>query len=489
MLLHIILLAALVAAAARAQSSAFSCPDDKVLCPDDKPGDEHYTRKCLNDWERNRTYVLATDAPIATKLALSSEAKDALRDLVAHFDKVGARVRELNSNPSPSSVVQVTRVGNVDNEKANLCSVERSLSRYGWGLVKKQVVTEIADPLPERTVNAMRTYFDVLNKSATAINSNLRQNWPNAQTYALFGYKDAVESCKLRHVVAWRVNGTWGINTGITNDRPSRSLPERQRSYIVEILRSGKNGMPEPVPITMPKWPTQDKWIRSATTLLAVWGGIPEASLFRSTLERREVPAVAAALQMGRDARDQVEASTTISGIAILVFPLAFAALPVAAIADVGPLSGLMYTIATDFLSVLPLAIKGFELIHFARTSHVASRTWVYAGAVDDELACAETWYADCMANQRVVIIGRAFVITAAFATVFGVVLELIFYLRLQTSKKATTKNMSYNLEVGAPQLWQYSTCKECECGGSGDSEESGSGWFCTMWGRCKDRF
>lgn len=86
-----------------------------------------------------------------------------------------------------------------------------------------------------------------------------------------------------------------------------------------------------------------------------------------------------------------VEDSLTASNIAILMLPVALALVPLGLFQDASLLVTLFFALATDVISVLPAAIKGFELIIYGTRS-----SYLYGGRTATDLAVAETWAAVC---------------------------------------------------------------------------------------------
>lgn len=106
-----------------------------------------------------------------------------------------------------------------------------------------------------------------------------------------------------------------------------------------------------------------------ATATLATWGGKPTWSHFDPSAFWLN-PALELASHRGEHQKDLVEDSETASNLAILMLLTALALVPHRLFQDVSLLLTLLYTVATDIISVLPVATKGFELILYASNEH-----------------------------------------------------------------------------------------------------------------------
>lgn len=407
-----------------------------TACNDDLPPQpENFTRICLEPWERNRSYAISTRSEIGRLLSTSASAVSALQTILSHFDRTGKLTQSLYANPAPSFYFPKQRACTLAPAQSSVDIVTKKLSRYGYGRLNTTCTTEHSLRLRPEEVRAIHTYSDAIAAIARpAARRLLNKDWPNAQPYDTFRYRDSVETCTLNHLVAYRTRGVWGLNTGFTNIAPTLSVNDRGRRYLLEILHIHNNAI-TPLRVTLPRRPPATGWLLDAATVLEEWGGRPESSMFRTPASVRDNAAMTAARQCGRDAREQVEDATTASSVAIMSIPLIFATVPIAALADVAPAATALYAIATDVVTALPLMIKGFELMRFAQLEHTASRTWVYGGTTLDDIAVAETWHAECSAESRILVKGRIFVSVALVGMMLGCALEIVFLLKLRRSK------------------------------------------------------
>lgn len=203
------------------------------------------------------------------------------------------------------------------------------------------------------------------------------------------------------------------------------------------------------------------------------WGGIPATSLFTGLFGTGNNPAIQTALLQDSATLEQIEDATTVSGIAILVIPVLLTMVPIALFADIDTSATLVYTLVTDILTVMPLAVKGIELLQYSTQRHEASRNWIYASELLDEEspAAIEMWHARCGANSWIARIGAIFVASATVFMIAGIVLEFVAKWHVEKRKEQVKKSkdpeggLFKNSTHKRNSLWKKrSECGECEC-------------------------
>ena len=222
--------------------------------------------------------------------------------------------------------------------------------------------------------------------------------------------------------------------------------------------------------------PMISEWEDKSTTTMNTWGGIPATSLFTGLFGTGNNPAIQAAIEEDSATQEQIEDATTVSGIAILVTPIALTMVPIALFADIDTSATLAYTLVTDILTVMPLAVKGIELLQYAAKKHEASRNWIYASKLlDDSPVAIEMWHARCRAKAGVGRVGAIFLASSIVFMTAGIVLE--FVAKKHVEKRKEKLNKTKDLEGGFRKagkdtmhnrnaMWKSATvCRECECG------------------------
>lgn len=142
------------------------------------------------------------------------------------------------------------------------------------------------------------------------------------------------------------------------------------------------------------------------TTTESSWGTTPSASILLAVWRPDDTPAVKAAIESSSKCLEVAEDSLSAANMFIKMLSLGLALIPVAVFADVGHILTLVYTLATDTISCLPLLIKGIELVHLSDAKHTAIRTRVYGmDAGPDDKAVAELYVAKCSSRNHLYII------------------------------------------------------------------------------------
>ncbi len=450
-------------------TAAFASRDCKL--EQNFPAGEQFQRLCLPEWAANRSYSDSITAPIATALNKQPGAVDALSQILDHVKREHKRVYDAWRAPKKQFVISSEDPCNIKTNSP-VESVQNQLSWYGLGLLNNTCTTELKTPIKDTPIDAMKHYLRSIDKVTVPVSRKAGYaRWKKPSSFNLFPYKSSADTCTVHHYAAFRnLNGVWGINTGITNDLIHLYLEDWHRQYLVEILyvdKKKKKIRPVPMMLRMPPKvpyvkdaPLNTTW-RKSSTVIITWGGVPTSSLFTPLFNAANNPAVVAAIAKGEHTRQQVEDATTPAGLAILIAPLFFTAIPVAFIAEIETVGILVYTIATDVLTVLPLLIKGIELISYGAIKKEAVRTWVYGGLTSSEAAALETWYCSCEANDRVVILGRVFIVMAFVFMAVGVGLEIIAAKHMKKNKTIMDFLMPNRKREHA---WHEAVCVECEC-------------------------
>lgn len=99
--------------------------------------------------------------------------------------------------------------------------------------------------------------------------------------------------------------------------------------------------------------------------------------------------------------------------------------MPIALWEDVSVLATALYAIATDIVSVLPIAIKGVELVIYGSQRRYAFNAGMYYMNQIEHPSIAETWVAECEMKPFVRQKGIGLLAVAAISMVPGIVLEV----------------------------------------------------------------
>lgn len=287
--------------------------------------------------------------------------------------------------------------------------------------------------------------------------------------------------CKIRANIGFRINGRWAVAATVTNDRPSMFLADGDRKYLTEYLRLNPAGrvtvQPQFLDLNILPNYTRRYWgarpfIRNSTsvpmartpvsTLMSEFGGQAGITFFIDRPPEENLAFVAALASSGDLTRQALD-SRTLSNSAILVLPLFMAALPIGLFADVTDRVMLGYMVLTDFLSVLPLAIKGVELVLAGLRSYFSTRTRVWGDLQSNNSVVAATWSCRCESAMNLTGIGAAFIVVALATLVVGVVLEFVARAKVE-KMKAEAACVDAGGDVDE-YLWERKNpCSECLC-------------------------
>lgn len=260
---------------------------------------------------------------------------------------------------------------------------------------------------------------------------------------------NSYHECNIHRADAFRINGVWNFVAEITNVLSTENVPARSRYFYRELFQYNTQLNETRVqPVSIPK--CQDNALtkfQNGTAWLEVWGGTTNASMFlEGDVETN--PALRSVLDSldGKET-DIVMDSDTASNIAILLLPVTLALIPLSLFQDVGTLVTVFYVIATDVMSVLPVAIKGVELLILSSHTHYARSAFVY-GSAQSEILAVEMWVSECHLKRFVTTRGIILLCVALSATVIGLVLEFAIRHQVEKYKRINNSNLAKELEI-----------------------------------------
>lgn len=240
--------------------------------------------------------------------------------------------------------------------------------------------------------------------------------------------------CVLAKSLAYRVNGTWGLVSMFTNVSNDIAVRANERGYFSETVSLTENQEVVPFNFRMPtceKVTTEPEVkmnlmsFETGSAYNSSWEGKPTWSHF-GMREMSLNPALQTALLRGQHEKEIVGDSQTPSNLAILLLPAALALVPLGLFQDVSLAVTLLYTLATDVISVLPVAIKGIELIVYGSKVHTATVSYLYGAGNLNDLAAGETWVAKCRMKPNLKFEGIAILTTALATMIVGILLEFL---------------------------------------------------------------
>lgn len=266
-----------------------------------------------------------------------------------------------------------------------------------------------------------------------------------------------------------RKSGQFSIPITYTNDRHDASPPEYMRLDVGEEWSLSPAGR-----IRVLKEPTfrrgnSSYTIRDTTTTLSTWGGTREMGHF-FRVNTRKGPAMRHVLQKSNKVVQNVQDSIAISNVAILILPAVLTLLPISFMEYVSTRALLVNIVFTDIIPVLPLAVKGIELIDSGRKFHTGCTAYTIGTENRaSELAVVEIWCAKCAMYPKIMKKGVAFLASAIAVMILGIWIELTAYrlLRRRIEHLDIIQAKQQPVWWQRPAMRQYvrkrqPTCSEC---------------------------
>lgn len=144
------------------------------------------------------------------------------------------------------------------------------------------------------------------------------------------------------------------------------------------------------------------------------------------------------------------------------------ALVPLMLFAEVNNSMMLAYMVVTDFLAVLPWAIKGAELLVVGLSEYFSARTMVYGDLRSANTVVAATWSCQCTAGQNLTAYGAAFVAVAVAAMICCVSLEFLAKAKVDMNKLSAKQKMAFSGHGVEYLLECRPLCRDCDCHGPG---------------------
>lgn len=286
------------------------------------------------------------------------------------------------------------------------------------------------------------------------ISNSAGLNWPNADVFYNFPFnRSYLQTCVVHPVSAVRVRDHWYIDNRITDHSILQYLPRVERRYLSELIRPEENEI-SLIPLTLnlaANESTSETIEGTKTFTIDRPSDVTPSHISVMTVEQN--PALQESLSMSDLSIQRVGDALAPSSLAILFMPLVSTLIPLAALAQATSTAVVAYTIVSCVLSVVPLAIKGIELIYIAQQPHTAV-TVRFVSSIDGSIiphAVAEVFAARCSTVSSVKPTGIAFLVAALLCMILGVWFE-IFALRVR-NKRAKRRRLVDELSASLIHL------------------------------------
>lgn len=412
--------------------------------------------------------------------AVDARGKGALKELLEYYQSLKVILERLGDGaPEAQAAYDVGRVQGV-------------LRVYGWPPIGDTVLSSrllskstalLSSDMEVNRTNYYRTkalVFDALGDLGNALEAYSAQKrvtqllkWPNVHYAAKMTYNVQFDryTCELRSNHAYRTQGSWAVGAVVTNDNRTYNLRPSKRLYLTEALyfNSSNRVVPSRFLVDLQSNKSRSYWGnrpviegKTPVTSIVTEDGGPSDISFVKGEEAEDNLAIAKAIISGDSlTRQGLDARTWTSTI-IIALPLPLAILPAPLFMDVGNRAMLVYMFATDVLAVLPLAIKGVELIDLSKRRWGATETVFYGQPWGVSTSVATTWSCKCQA-QGMIQYGAVFLAVAITASVVGISLEVLALTLVKRNKRLVRRALRLTGEE--EYVWERTfPCDECKC-------------------------
>lgn len=385
-------------------------------------------------WVAESVALKSTGGTFASEINRDKGAKKALRNVLSHLDNLG-RMLETHDKTRGDSWLCHKFHGYQD--------AQALIKSLGWrpmegnctyGIRHDTFLANSSDA--EDQFKTISAFHDAVAPMGPAIARSYGVRWQSIETAGVLPYipEDSYRQCKLARLFAFRFNGRWAASAVFTN--VSVSIDSSNRGVLREVITVDDTNSAKAVTVRKAVCAGKKKrdvsHFQSGTCILEKKSGpiSPYHFLYRKKVRRKPGinanPSVIAAIVAGEFEKEMVEASDSLSNLAILILPVALALLPIALFQDTGMLATVLYAIATDVVSVMPIALKGFELIVYGSNRHYMSNHFLNGFGGGSPTATAQSWAAECGMKPFVRQKGVVLLVGAVLAMIFGVILEFV---------------------------------------------------------------
>lgn len=297
--------------------------------------------------------------------------------------------------------------------------------------VQRNELTSVARA---RAYETLATGLEALFQATSRITVIPTTNWTKGP-FRPFGFARSQrnQNCVIDSLFAYRMNDTYFLRAGITNEPPDAFVEDFKRQLIAEYVpREGNSALRGP----HIKFGTNCTFEQSSTQLERRAGRLSIGHGGNANVANR-FGVFNLASRANAVATDLAEDSLTASNIAILALPMIMNFVPLALIADLNTFSMLCYVVITDLFSTLPFMIKGVELIQTGNGVRKSMGVYMLGNST---LGQMEIFAADCRAKESYKVTGIVFVAVALVLMVLGVGLE-VYAAKLRKKRKQRGEN------------------------------------------------
>lgn len=276
-----------------------------------------------------------------------------------------------------------------------------------------------------------------------AIGANFT-NASDLKSFLVYSEKEGVQ-CTMHLAVAPRLKlgDKFRVEFQVQNAPKDEFLATGKRSAVIEnaSVDDGKLGNGYRMRLPLFKLENGERiWRTDSTSMISRARVGPLRNTAYTTMSLADNPSIVKALSKADIFLQQAASTVLPSSIAILFLPLGLTLVPISFISYMKTMHILLYTLMTDVVTVLPLAIKGAELINIQNAKYRA--VVVRIGSNFDlsgrlpEVTGSESWAAQCETKLNLGRIGAAFLGIALSALVLGLCTEYFVFRYVRAKRR-----------------------------------------------------
>lgn len=273
-------------------------------------------------------------------------------------------------------------------------------------------------------LQAISTLFEALEGNSKQVIQSYGLSWDKTFSNYKLRYQDPghhFASCSIFKSHAYFSNNTWGVYIGITNESPETLLNDKERENFGEFIsKSGSFDLrwqwcENSGEVKEESYGTGLRTYVDGPLSWSLWGENPIT----------DNPALNNGLDFLNFAKEMIQDVDSGAANAIFLVPAVLCLFPLSLFHDTGLWTVFAFMIVTDFVNILPLFLRGAELVVYGRRIEYSMITWVYGNTGLGKPGAAETWVTACDLKREVYIWGILFIVLAIASMLVGVTLEV----------------------------------------------------------------
>lgn len=400
-------------------SAVFTCVSSKqwIQCPNGARG-------------QNIAVLESENGTFASALHRNQAGTEALNTLLHHFKEVNRTID--GNNPKTGGVWLCGR-------SKTSPAVTSELKALQWATSETSGCAYFIHPdtppanfsQPRDVFKAVHEFHLAIQQSGSAVAGSYGTSWRKVFTAGVLDYSppDKYRQCRFARALGYRFNGTWSASAMVTNY--STGIAVESRGILQEIIDGGSTSSPRAKPTSKAvcncrrDGACQLLRYENGTGILRTSQGSVSWSHFASE-ELQENPSILQALERGDFEKEMLQDSDSFSSLSILLLPVCLALVPIALFQDTTVLATVLYAVATDVASVMPIAIKGAELVVYGSRKHYAFNCNMYNMNNENSTGVVESWAAECSVKPFVRQKGIGLLALAFSVMILGIILEVV---------------------------------------------------------------